>query len=186
MSIEVLDGAFAAARWADAHGDSLVESALASGALDWSWHSHSWGVVFEVAFADEDAWDSYRELHGVRAALEAVPDPNFGLIISRGRGGSAGTRDPRRPSLLSGSGAAALPLPPVDQLDEDIWRSLPGDMDRRRIASCAELQGHPALRSEGGRSHYPWVTPARGLSRSGRSAAARGPRAACPCGRCGR
>ena len=134
MSIEVLDGAFAAARWADAHGDSLVESALAAGALDWSWHSHSWGVVFEVAFADEDAWDAYRELHGVRAALEAVPDPNFGLIISRGRGGSAGTRDPRRPSLLSGSGAAALPLPPVDQLDEDIWRSLPGDMDRRRIA----------------------------------------------------
>lgn len=134
MSIEVIDGAFAASRWADAHGDSLVESALSSGAVDWSWHRHSWGVVFEVAFADEAAWDHFRALHGVQAALDAVPDPNFGLIISRGRGGSAGTRDPRRPSLLSGSGAAALPLPLVEQLDEDIWRSLAGDIERRRLA----------------------------------------------------
>jgi hypothetical protein len=134
MSIEVIDGAFAASRWADAHGDSLVESALSSGAVDWSWHRHSWGVVFEVAFSDEAAWDRFRALHGVQAALDAVPDPNFGLIISRGRGGSAGTRDPRRPSLLSGSGAAALPLPLVEQLDEDIWRSLAGDIERRRLA----------------------------------------------------
>jgi hypothetical protein len=134
MSIEVIDGASSAARWADAHGDNLVEAALSSGALDWSWHSHSWGVVFEVAFADETAWERYRDLHGVQAALDAVPDPNFGLIISRGRGGSAGTRDPRRPSLLSGSGAAALPIPLVDQLDEDVWRSLAGDIERRRLA----------------------------------------------------
>jgi hypothetical protein len=134
MSIEVIDGAFAASRWADAHGDCLVESALSSGAVDWSWHRHSWGVVFEVAFSDESAWDRFRALHGVQAALDAVPDPNFGLIISRGRGGSAGTRDPRRPSLLSGSGAAALPLPLVEQLDDDIWRSLAGDIERRRLA----------------------------------------------------
>ncbi|MGQ0520754.1 MAG: hypothetical protein ACT4PX_06360 [Actinomycetota bacterium] len=134
MSIEVIDGAFAASRWADAHGDSLVESALSTGAVDWSWHRHSWGVVFEVAFPDEAAWDRFRALHGVQAALDAVPDPNFGLVISRGRGGSAGTRDPRRPSLLSGSGAAALPLPLVEQLDEDIWRSLAGDIERRRLA----------------------------------------------------
>ena len=133
MSLEVLDGAFAASRWADSHGDNLVEAALSSGALDWSWHRHSWGVVFEVAFADESAWDHYRELHGVRAALDAVPDPNFGLIISRGRGGSAGTRDPRRPRLLSGSGAAALPLPLFDNLDDDLWRVLPADIERRRL-----------------------------------------------------
>lgn len=133
MSLEVLDGAFAASRWADSHGDSLVEGALSSGAIDWSWHRHSWGVVFEVAFADENAWDRYRDLHGVRAALDAVPDPNFGLIISRGRGGSAGTRDPRRPSLLSGSGAAALPLPLIENLDDDLWRVLPADIERRRL-----------------------------------------------------
>lgn len=135
MSIEVLDGAFSASRWADAHGDSLVEAALTNGASDWAWHHHSWGVVFEVAFADEASWERYRFLHGVRAALDAVPDPNFGLIISRGRGGSAGTRDPRRPPLLSGSGAAALPLPLVDQLDDDIWGALPRDIQQYRLAA---------------------------------------------------
>ena len=134
MSIEVLDGAFSAARWADAHGDAVVEAALASGASDWAWHRHTWGVVFEVAFADEAAWDRYRALEGVQAALDAVPDPNFGLIFSRGRGGSAGTRDPRRPRLLSGSGAAALPLPPLEQLEDDIWGSIAADIERRRIA----------------------------------------------------
>ena len=133
MSIEVLDGAFPASRWADAHGDSLVEAALTSGALDWSWHRHSWGVVFEVAFVDDDAWERFRDLHGVRAALDAVPDPTFGLIISRGRGGSAGTRDPRRPPLLSGSGAAALPLPSLDLFEDDLWRALPTDVERRRL-----------------------------------------------------
>ena len=134
MSIEVLDGAFSASRWADSHGDSLVEAALTNGASDWAWHHHSWGVVFEVAFADEAAWERYRFLHGVRAALDAVPDPDFGLIISRGRGGSAGTRDPRRRPLLSGSGAAALPLP-FDLFGEDEWRVPPADLlDLRRVS----------------------------------------------------
>jgi hypothetical protein len=134
MSIEVIDGSFAASRWADAHGDALVESALSTGAVDWSWHRHTWGVVFEVAFADEEAWERFRSLHGVQAALDAVPDPNFGLIISRGRGGSAGTRDPRRPPLLSGSGAAALPLP-FELFAEDDWRVSPADLlDLRRLS----------------------------------------------------
>lgn len=134
MSIEVIDGSSAASLWADAHGDALVESALSTGAVDWSWHHHTWGVVFEVAFADEEAWERFRNLHGVRAALDAVPDPDFGLVISRGRGGSAGTRDPRRPPLLSGSGAAALPLP-FDLFGEDEWRVSPADLlDLRRLS----------------------------------------------------
>ena len=134
MSIEVIDGSSAASLWADAHGDALVESALSTGAVDWSWHHHTWGVVFEVAFADEEAWERFRDLHGVQAALDAVPDPNFGLIISRGRGGSAGTRDPRRPPLLSGSGAAALPLP-FELFGEDEWRVSPADLlDLRRLS----------------------------------------------------
>lgn len=134
MSIEVIDGSSAASLWADAHGDALVESALSTGAVDWSWHHHTWGVVFEVAFADEEAWERFRNLHGVRAALDAVPDPDFGLVISRGRGGSAGTRDPRRPPLLSGSGAAALPLP-FDLFGEDDWRVSPADLlDLRRLS----------------------------------------------------
>jgi len=134
MSLEVLDGTYAASRWADAHGDNLVEAALTSGALDWSWHRHTWGVVFEVAFADEATWDRFRDVHGVRAALDAVPDPDFGLIISRGRGGSAGTRDPRRRPLLNGSGAAALPLP-SELFDDDPWRVLPSDIERRRLTA---------------------------------------------------
>lgn len=132
MSIEVIDGSTAASRWADAHGDRLVEGALSTGAVDWSWHHHTWGVVFEVAFVDEAAWERFRALPGVEAALDAVPDPHFGLIISRGRGGSAGTRDPRRRPLLSGSGAAALPLP-FELFDEDSWCVPPGDVESRRL-----------------------------------------------------
>jgi hypothetical protein len=110
-SIEVFDGAEPASRWADAYGDALSESAIVSGATDWTWHYHTWGVVFEVCFDDESAWDAYTALAAVRAALDAVPDPVTGLIVYRGRGGSTGSRFPRRPRPLAGSGAAALPLP---------------------------------------------------------------------------
>jgi hypothetical protein len=110
-SIEVFDGASSAALWAEAHGDTLVESALTSGALDWSWHRHNWGVVLELEFADAAAWEAWRSLLPVSAALDAVPDPVTGLIVYRGRGGSSGAPSPRRPRPLSGSGSAALPLP---------------------------------------------------------------------------
>lgn len=111
FSIEVLDGAASARLWADAHGDVLTESGLSHGALDWSWHSHTWGVVFEIRFEDEAAWDRWRESPAVVAALDKVPDPVSGLIVYKGRGGSSGRVQPRRPKPLSGSGAAALPLP---------------------------------------------------------------------------
>ena len=110
-SIEVFDGASSAARWADVHGDALLESALTYGAKDWTWHHHSWGVVLELEFADTKAWDNWRALVNVQAALDAVPDPISGLIVYRGRGGSSGATRPRRPRPLLGSGAAALPLP---------------------------------------------------------------------------
>lgn len=111
MSIEVFDGAFSASSWFEAWGDRLAENALLSGAVDWSSHATSWGVVFEVAFADEEAWQQYRDSTATRAALDAVPDPVHGLIVYRGRGGSSGSRQPRKPRPLIGSGAAALPLP---------------------------------------------------------------------------
>ena len=114
FSIEVLDGAFGASSWADAHGDALVEHALLDGAVDWEWHRTTWGVVFEVAFTDEEAWERFKASTGVQAALESVPDPVSGLIIYKGRGGSSGKRDPRKPRPLVGSGAAALPLPDID------------------------------------------------------------------------
>ena len=114
MSIEVLDGASSASLWAEAHGDSLIEAAFTGGATDWNWHRHTWGVVLELCFTDEAAWDRFRALPAVDAALDAVPDPISGLIVYRGRGGNAGRGEPRRPRPLIGSGAAALPLPVPD------------------------------------------------------------------------
>lgn len=116
FSIEVLDGASSAASWAEAHGDALVERALLDGAVDWEWHTTRWGVVFEVAFTDEAAWERFRAQSSVEAALEGVPDPVSGLIIYKGRGGSSGRRDPRKPKPLIGSGAASLPVPELDWL----------------------------------------------------------------------
>lgn len=117
-SIEVFDGATSASVWAEAYRDVLMETAITSGASDWSWHRHTWGVVFEVCFADEQAWEAYANLTVVRAALDAVPDPVTGLIVYRGRGGSSGSPFPRKPRPLVGSGSAALPLPWVLPSDE--------------------------------------------------------------------
>jgi hypothetical protein len=110
-SIEVLNGTLSAARWKDAYSESLLESAIANGAVDWAWHERPWGVVLEVAFDDEEQWRVFRELPSVQAALDAVPDPVNGLLVYRGRGGSAGAggRRPRRP--LAGAGAVELPDP---------------------------------------------------------------------------
>jgi hypothetical protein len=110
-SIEVFDGASSASLWSDMHGDSLLESALSTGAKDWSWHRHSWGVVLELEFADIKSWEAWRALPHVQAALDAVPDPISGLIVYRGRGGSSGSPRPRRPRPFQGTGSAALPLP---------------------------------------------------------------------------
>lgn len=116
MSIEVFDGhTSSAGAWQEAWGDQLVENAIVSGAVDWTWHRGSFGVIFEVAFDSEESWDAYRSSLGVEVALSAVPDPVRGLIVYKGRGGSSGTRKPRKPRPLIGSGAASLPLP----LDEE-------------------------------------------------------------------
>ena len=134
MSIEVLDGAFSASLWADAHGDSLIESAFTHGATDWSWHRHTWGVVLELCFEDEQAWERFRALPAVDAALDAVPDPVTGLIVYRGRGGSSGRPDPRKPRPLLGSGSAALPVPTlIEELDELLAVGLP--VERRLIGA---------------------------------------------------
>ncbi len=111
FSIEVIDGAASASGWAEMWSDTLSGAALSGGASDWSWHQHGWGVVLEVEFADEAAWDAFRDQVAVRAALDAVPDPLTGMIVYRGRGGSAGSPAPRRPRPMLGSGSAELPLP---------------------------------------------------------------------------
>ncbi len=115
MSIEVVNGEFPATRWKDAHGPFLVEAALTHGARDWHWLQRDWGVVLEIAFAEEADWSRYRQLPAIQAALDAVPDPVNGLLIYPGRGGSSGRVAPRRPRPRAGGGAAALPVP-VEQL----------------------------------------------------------------------
>lgn len=118
MSIEVIDGASSARQWSESHGDPLIVTALLHGARDWSWHHHPWGVVLELDFADDAAWDRFLAAPATTAALDAVPDPVWGVIMYRGRGGSSGARDPRKPRPLVSGGAAALPLP----LEEDFWQ----------------------------------------------------------------
>ncbi|MCU4183805.1 hypothetical protein K6U06_05490 [Acidiferrimicrobium sp. IK] len=122
-SIEVFDGSSSASVWAEAHGDVLMETALTSGATDWTWHRHSWGVAFEVEFPDTAAWEAYRAITAVQTSLDAVPDPLTGLIVYRGRGGGAGSPLPRKPRPMIGSGSAALPLPWELGLDEltSVW-----------------------------------------------------------------
>jgi hypothetical protein len=115
MSIEVLNGAFPATRWKDAHGAFLVEAALTHGARGWFWLQRDWGVVLEIQFRDEADWARFREVPAIQAALDAVPDPVNGLLIYPGRGGSSGRVEPRRPKPRAGAGAAALPVP-VEQL----------------------------------------------------------------------
>jgi hypothetical protein len=111
-SIEVLDGEFSARMWREAHGASLIEAAITRGALDWNWETHSWGVVFEVAFREPDIWTTFRHLPAVTAALDAVPDPIRGLLIYSGRGGSSSSAEWRRPLPRTGSGAAEIPREP--------------------------------------------------------------------------
>ena len=111
-SIEVRDGAFTAARWRYAHGEALIEAAVTHGAVEWHWVDPPWGLVLEIAFRDPADWTRFRDLPGVGAALDAVPDRLNGLYIYPGRGGSAGTGQPRRPRPPLRSGAAPLPTEP--------------------------------------------------------------------------
>ncbi|MER6763776.1 MULTISPECIES: hypothetical protein [Amycolatopsis] len=111
LSIEVLDGAFAASAWQRAHGDRLTEAALTNGAEQWTWHVHHWGVTLEIEFSSEEKRDRFRSLPAVTAALDAVPDPERGLLVYPGRGGGSGARVPRRPRPLPMSGCGALPTP---------------------------------------------------------------------------
>lgn len=108
-SIEVSDAELPADRWRDAYENALIEAAVSHGARDWDWVRTTWGVVFEVRFADDEAWMAFRSLPLVRAALDATPDPINGVAIYPGRGGSSASRVPRRPRPIPGAGAAEIP-----------------------------------------------------------------------------
>jgi hypothetical protein len=135
-AIEVFDSAVQAAlRWRDSYSQSLITSAITSGAVEWGWSQHQSGVVFEVCFADEDQWERFRALPVVRSALDAVPDPVNGLLVYRGRGGGSGARRPRRPRPSAGAGAIELPEP---------------QQQRTVDLTAAELGGEPAELVHGG------------------------------------
>jgi len=78
---------------------------------DWAWHEHRTGVVLEVQFGDDAAWEAFRALPAVRAALDAAPDPVNGLIVYKGRGGTSGSRWPRRRGPKPSADALARPEP---------------------------------------------------------------------------
>ena len=128
MSIEILDGSYEASLWQAAHGDAIIEAGLEENLLDWKWQPYTWGVILEVAFSDEAAWERFRNHPTVIDALGDVPDPVTGLIVYRGWGGNSGTEEPRRPRPLCGSGAAALPLP---KMSEELFSDVFGDLSRQ-------------------------------------------------------
>jgi hypothetical protein len=148
-SVEVLHGDVRASQWQQSYSESLIESAISHGALDWSWIEHPHGVVFEVCFADDDQWESYRALPAVRAALDAVPDPVNGLLVYRGRGGGAGARRPRRPKPTAGAGAMELPEPveetALDMTSVSPWRVASPDPGRTSTTTAPGQLSRPAV-----------------------------------------
>ena len=127
-SIEVSHGESSAFGWQREYDSVLIEAALTNGALDGSWHADRWGVAFEVLFEHEEQWAAFRNLPLVRASLDAVPDPVQGLLIYRGRGGGASTREPRRPKRPPAAGAMELPEPGEDSYLDLTGTSPPGSV----------------------------------------------------------
>jgi hypothetical protein len=115
-SIEVFSGdKLPASGWRYAYEDELTEAAITNGALYYEWHDTEYGVIFEVLFPSDEAWESFRDLPAVRAALDGVPDPVNGLLVYRGRGGAAGATKPRKPKPAPGAAALELEEPKEEQ-----------------------------------------------------------------------
>src|SRR5215472_15075852 len=117
-SIEVFHGESSARLWQDIYSNALIESAVTHGATNWEWHEHRWGVVLEIEFAEDIQWESFCALPAVQAALDAVPDPVNGLLVTRGRGGGAGRFPPPKPRPVAGGAPGPLPDPVKNPLPE--------------------------------------------------------------------
>lgn len=111
-TIEVADGPrWSAASWRRAYGEGLVEAAVTHGAREWTWVVRDWGTLVEFLFTDDESWQRFRHAPGVQAALDAAPDPEHGLWMYNGPGGSSASRIPRRPPPVRNSDAAPPPDP---------------------------------------------------------------------------
>src|SRR6202167_2261627 len=97
--------------WGHVHEDRPTQAAMTHGAMYYEWHDTEYGVIFEVLFREDADWEAFRALPAVRAALDGVPDPVDGLIIYRGRGGAAGSRNPRKPKPAPGAAELELEEP---------------------------------------------------------------------------
>ena len=131
-SIEVFDASeLPARRWKDSYQDDLTEAALTNGAIEWAWHEHRYGVVFEVLFDSDEQWEAFRALPAIRSALDGVPDPVNGLIVYRGRGGD---RDPGSPASPSPPrGRAPWPGPSRPRSRSCTWLAWPRPGGLRKL-----------------------------------------------------
>ena len=111
LTIEIQHGQIRADGWRRVHGESLIEAAVTNGAQSWEWHTPRWGLILELEFGGEEARDEFRNLPAVTAALDAVPDPVFGLLVYPGRGGGSGAGMPRRPRPAPAAGTAEVDEP---------------------------------------------------------------------------
>jgi hypothetical protein len=124
-SIEVFSGdKLPASRWRYAYEDELTEAAITNGAMYYEWHDTEYGVIFEVLFREDKEMESFCELPAVRAALDGVPDPVNGLLIYRGRGGTSGSRKPRKPKPAPGAAAIELAEPKEERRIRKVARKL--------------------------------------------------------------
>jgi hypothetical protein len=151
-SIEVFSGdRLPASGWRYAYEDDLTEAAITHGAMYYEWHDTEYGVIFEVLFSGDEQWDAFRALPAVRAALDGVPDPVDGLIIYRGRGGTSGSRRPRKPKPAPS--AAALELDePEQERKVRVPRKLMYNRKDAIDEVIRELGGDPARIDEPDRS----------------------------------
>ena len=169
-SIEVFSGdKLPASGWRYAYEDELTEAAITHGAMYYEWHDTEYGVIFEVLFRDDAAWEAFRALPAVRAALDGVPDPVNGLIIYRGRGGAAGGRKPRKPKPAPGAAELELEEPKEERRVRKIARKLQYNSRKDAIDELLrELGGEPGRIDEpdrGGGAPAPGTPDADPVSR---------------------
>ncbi len=102
--------------WWENLGTRLVGAALQFSPQDFEVIFRSWGVVFEVSFANQSLADAFRASAAMHSVMEQLGSLRVEVTTGRG-GGTTRARLPRHPRPLLGSGAAAIPLP-LDDHDQ--------------------------------------------------------------------
>jgi hypothetical protein len=125
-SIEVRHGDFSAGLWRDAHGEALTEAAITHGIRHWQWIELHWGIVFEVGFAEPEAW--------------ARPS------VSCRRSGRPWTPCPTASTVSTSTPVAAAARAPAARAAR-VPRSVPA---RRRCPGSRSRSSSPAVRRPSG------------------------------------